>query len=159
MKKETIVNSLTVEYPDSFEKMEQEEIRKFYGAATNRWGIIDRGQHLVISVGWTKELGLVGSLLVDEKSFLNHFDKNGKRSLNHYKRTEEITKEFCGIKAHGFGFRYTASDKPVAMSGKIVTFKIGKRIYCAEYMTSSTETLFCNMAYDMVLHSIQTVKA
>lgn len=158
MKKDTIVGVFTIEYPDSFEKMEQDEIRKFYTTAANRWGIINREQHMVISVGWTKALGMIGSLLVDERSFLNRFDKHGKRYLKEYARTEDITKEFCGMTAKGFGFRYTASDRPADMRGKVVTFRIGSRVFCADYMTSNTDTLFCNMAYDMVLHSIQAVK-
>ena len=155
MKKDTLVRSLTLEYPDCFEKMERAELEKHYSTAENRWGIIDRGQHMVISLGWTKKLGTLGSLLVDEKSFLKTIDKRLGRVLKEYRRTEDISKRLFGSSVRGFGFCYTASDKPVAMTGKIIAFRAGKRIFGAEYMTSNTDTLFCNMAYDMVLNSIR----
>ena len=84
MKKDTIVGEVLIEYPDSFEKMERDEIQKFYSSANNRWGIIDRERHMVISVAWTKKSGLIGSLLADEKSFLKRLDKHEKPTLTWY---------------------------------------------------------------------------
>ncbi len=159
MKKDTIINTLKLEYPDSFDKMEQSELKKYYSSVTNRWGIIYRDQHMIISVGWTKEIGLFGSLFVDEKSFLSGYDKRSRQGLRSYKRTEDIDKTVCGSDARGFAFEYESNDSNTPMFGKIVVFKTGKRLWLAEYATSNTDTLFCNMAFDMVLDSIRATTA
>ena len=159
MKKDTLMNTLKLEYPDSFDKMEQNELKKYYSTVTNRWGIIYRDQHMIISVGWTNEIGFFGSLFVDEKTLLSGFDKRGRNVLKSYKRTDDIDKTVCGNDARGFAFEYEATDTSVPMFGKIVAFKTGKRIWLAEYSTSNTDTLFCNMAFDMVLDSIRAVGA
>ena len=153
--KEIICNEIELDYPESFYFMEEDEMKKYFSSARNRKGFRNEQQKMIISVGWSNPLNVFTSLFVNPHSFLDLYNKQNRSALKSYSRMEDISKEICGLDASGFAFSYEASDTGVKQNGKVVTVKIGKRIYLVEYTTSSTDRLFCNMAFDMVISSMK----
>lgn len=155
--KTIINNEIELECPENFHIMDEEEMEKYFSVSRNRKGFRNAEKHMMISVGWTDPLNLLTSLMINPKAFLDGYDKRSKRALKNYKRGEDISKEICGMTAKGFAYSYEASDTGALQKGNIVAIKLQKRIYIAEYTTSSDDMTFCTEAFDMVLRSIQTV--
>ena len=74
MKKININNELTLSYNEPFNIMTAGELKTYCGTAVNHWGIMDKENHCLFIVSWTKP-GLL-SFLTDPKSIL----KNAERS-------------------------------------------------------------------------------
>ena len=153
--KEIICNEIELDYPESFRFMEEEEMKKYFSSAKNRKGFRNEDQKMMITVGWTNPLNFFTSIFVNANSFLDLYNKQNRSALKNYARDADISKEVCGSNAAGFAFSFDAKDTGVRQNGKVITVKLGKRIYLVEYVTSSRDRLFCNMAFDMVIASMR----
>lgn len=149
------VNGIEFDYPDGFTELSQVEMSRYYSSASNRWAARAAGQHTIISLGWTKPLNALTSLLVSPKSFRKSYEGQYSRSLKSYRRGEKISFEVCGVKAEGFAFSYEASDTGAKQSGKLVTFVLEKKIYIAECSAIDSEEAFCGEAFETVLRSVR----
>ena len=79
MKKININNELTLSYNEPFNIMTAGELKTYCGTAVNHWGIMDKENHCLFIVSWTKP-GLL-SFLTDPKSILKNAERCMKRNL------------------------------------------------------------------------------
>lgn len=156
--KKQLNDQIEIRFPDTFYVMNDEEMKRQFSKTKNRIAAKNDENHTVLSIGWTAPLNLITGLLVTESSFLDGYYKSGARGLKNFKKEESITNTICGKEAKGFTFSYLTDDGCTVQHGAVTAFKIGKRIYIVEYISGSTDRLYCNMAYDMVIDSIKMIK-
>lgn len=150
---ETIIhNAIALQYPESYQLMDDAEKTRFFGSAENRWGIHNREQHTVVSFARTKASALL-SLFTDAKSVANGSLASMKKSLKGFEKTGDISTEICGKKASGFSFAYRTDKEDIAQTGQLIVFKAGKRFYVIHCITRQENTEQAQAELDAILAS------
>ncbi len=155
--KKQLNDQIEISFPETFHVMNDEEMKRQFSNAKNRIAAKNDENHTVLSVGWSEPLNLVTGIFVTESSFLDGYYKRGAKGLKNFKKEKSITNTICGREAKGFAFSYLTDDGSTVQNGAVTAFKRGKRIYIVEYISGSTDMLYCNMAYDMVIGSIKMI--
>lgn len=115
MNQKMLNNELMLSYGDSFQEMDRNELTRLQGIdMAERFGIWDKGRHIMVIISWHEISGLARKLFSplasprelaerDEKIF-----RKKARSQNY--RLEGFTSEkLCGMEAPGFRCTYEVS--------------------------------------------------
>ncbi len=136
MKQTKLFNEFNLRYPENFNVMSKEELKKHFIGRVERWGIKNSEQHLMFSVSRSKDMGRgLFSRITDSKSVANGAGHQMKRTLLDYKRSYTINQTICGYKACGFGFSFMPKDSDVRQTGELIVFKRQNRYYAAVFQS------------------------
>ena len=148
-----INNEINLTYPDGFKEMGEEELKKQFGSAVNRWGAFDADKHIVLSVGW-KKAGFF-SFLTDAEAYLIELEARLHRSLLNFQRVGKFKTKVAGKKkAFGIRFEYRVNDSVSIHAGDVFVFKNKNKYYAVYYITRKNHAVENLPAFEEVLKSI-----
>ena len=125
----TFNNSLSLNIPESFRKLDVAERQKLNMLADGPGVCLTaQEEHIIISIGW-KELGLFPALLVSAKDAADNSQKTISQAMQPYgfQFRETFAEEIGGEKAPGFSYEYEAQG--IAMHGETCVVKHNKVLY------------------------------
>ncbi len=155
MENAKINNELTLQYPDGFHEMTEEDLKKYFVTDGNRWGIHDPERHVVISVAWTRSTFL--SYLTDAKSVVGGSERCMKSNLKSYQRIGKLSTEIASKKASGIAFQYHPTDANIIQYSEMLAFRQKNMFYVIVYLTHKDKNSDCHPLFDDLLKSIQIV--
>lgn len=148
-----INNEINMTYPDGFKEMGEEELKKHFGSAVNRWGAFDADKHIVLSVGW-KKAGFFG-FMKDAETYQIELESRLRRCLLNYQRIDSFKTKIAGKKkANGIRFEYRVNDSVSVHAGDVFIFKNKKWFYAVYYITRKNHAAEHLPAFEEVLKSI-----
>ena len=126
---EGIHEALSIEYPDSFRPMTDEELRKVYRCERPKpWGVWDKENHVMLLVLW-KDYPLLLAKLADLKTATKASARQNRKG---YAGLDFLFEDFFSSTvadrpAEGYTFTYNVSD--VRQRVETIQFKAGKSMY------------------------------
>ena len=151
-----INNELSLTYPDGFSEMGEEELKKYFSTAENRWGVYNADLHAILSVSWTK--AGFWSFAADTESVMIGIESRLRRNLVNYQRISSYRYNVASKKkkpnAHGIRFEYRVDDAAIVQAGDIVVFKQKKLFYVIYYITRKLNAAEQLPAFREVLDSV-----
>ena len=132
MKNISVNSQINITYPDSFNLMDSEELKKSFITSTNdRWAIHDKENHAIISIAWQRA-GLAGSL-ADIRAVAKNNEKRVEQiySDKNYKLAGFSERKIGGKKAAGYKYSYTIEN--VDQYTSVYLLKHGGYIYAIAY--------------------------
>ena len=154
MKTALINNELSLSYPDSFQVMNEDDMRKaFQDDNPCRFCIRDTDRHLLVSVLWHKS-GRLLSAIADPKSVAQGTDAKLKKALKNsrYQNTGYFQRELCGKKTTGFTYEYVVSDIP--MSSEVVVLKHKEVCYTIYWYARKSNPASDHQIFEDILQSV-----
>ena len=126
MKNTVFDGNVSVEFPDDFREMSEEEVGKYFGGGLPRLGVINPDKHVIMSISRTNDsfLGLIAS----SSSVLSGAERSLSR-LKDYRCLERLDSTLLGKPAKAIRFRYAASDKGTQQYGEMRVVKHKRRFY------------------------------
>ncbi len=139
---DAVVNGeLTITIPEGFKVLDSEGLKELYNDDNaDRWGMMDDQRHMVLSVFWHKNGGLV-SFLAKPKDVCLSTEKKLSKALKDYGYELEgfYEKDLCGKKA--CGFRHIHTIKGVEYTSEVTQIMQGRVCYTIyAYSRSDNET-------------------
>ena len=156
MAKTLIHGELEIAYPEGFNLMTSDELRKAYNNPyPNIWGIRDEERHILITVFW-KDSNELLSKLASAESLAKRAEKTISRGMRKlaYRFGGKFTTTIAGCEAHGFRYEFTGAGD-VAQVAETIVFKHGKICYTLYYYTRP-ETAAANLpVHDAILAALR----
>ena len=153
MSKQTINDTFTLEIPDRFEVLSEEDLRGMYRNAGDpfQWGVRDTENHVIIVALWKKYPALL-SWTLDLKAIVKKNEQlTGQAHAEHsYRFLEFFSMQAGDEKAEGYRFTYEKEGVTQACSNFLI--KDGRTIYAficvgrEENMDADRETITRIMA-------------
>ena len=153
MSKQTINDTFTLEIPDRFEVLSEEDLRGMYRNAGDpfQWGVRDTENHVIIVALWKKYPALL-SWTLDLKAIVKKNEQlTGQAHAEHgYRFLEFFSMQAGDEKAEGYRFTYEKEGATQACSNFLI--KDGRTIYAficvgrEENMDADLETITQIMA-------------
>lgn len=147
-----INNEINLTYPDSFQEMSEESLKRYYSSAENRWGVYDADRHIVLSVSWDKA-GFFRAM-TDAESYMIEVEATLCRSLLNYQRLTSYKLKIGSKKAQGIRFEYRVRDSVSIHVSDVVVFKYKKHFYAVQFIMRQTKASETLPEFDEVLKSI-----
>ena len=148
MSKQTINDTFTLEIPDRFEVLSEEDLRGMYRNAGDpfQWGVRDTENHVIIVALWKKYPALL-SWTLDLKAIVKKNEQlTGQAHAEHgYRFLEFFSMQAGDEKAEGYRFTYEKEGVTQACSNFLI--KDGRTIYAficvgrEENMDADRETI------------------
>ena len=130
MSKQTINDTFTLEIPDRFEVLSEEDLRGMYRNAGDpfQWGMRDTENHVIIVALWKKYPALL-SWTLDLKAIVKKNEQlTGQAHAEHgYRFLEFFSMQAGDEKAEGYRFTYEKEGATQACSNFLI--KDGRTIY------------------------------
>ena len=126
---EGIHQALSIEYPDTFHPMTDEELRQVYRCGIQKsWGVWDKENHVMLLVLW-KDYPLLLAKMADLKAAAKASARQNRKS---YASLDFLFEDFFSSTvadrpAEGYTFTYSFSG--VRQRVETVQFKAGKSMY------------------------------
>ena len=127
MKNAIFDKNISLEFPEDFYEMNEQEIQKFFGAGLLRFGARNEEKHVILSLGKTNKSFL--NLLASPKNVLTGAESNMSKNLKDYKRLEEFDVEMLSKSGSGICFEYSAKDTGVKQFCEMAVIKIKSVLY------------------------------
>ena len=153
MSKQTINDTFTLEIPDRFEVLSEEDLRGMYRNAGDpfQWGVRDTENHVIIVALWKKYPALL-SWTLDLKAIVKKNEQlTGQAHAEHgYRFLEFFSMQAGDEKAEGYRFTYEKEGATQACSNFLI--RDGRTIYAficvgrEENMDADRETITQIMA-------------
>ena len=153
MSKQTINDTFTLEIPDRFEVLSEEDLRGMYRNAGDpfQWGVRDTENHVIIVALWKKYPALL-SWTLDLKAIVKKNEQlTGQAHAEHgYRFLEFFSMQAGDEKAEGYRFTYEKEGATQACSNFLI--RDGRTIYAficvgrEENMDADRETITRIMA-------------
>ena len=140
MNKATFNNLINFEYPDGFEKLSEEENRKFFTGDLLRLSFQNKEKHILLSLSKSKDSFF--HRFVSVATIVSNSLSNMESNLKDFTHLEECESTVFGMPAITECFSYTANDKDVQQYGELTVFKINKAfyvVYCISRLDSKEE--------------------
>lgn len=147
-----INNEINLTYPDGFNEMGEEELKKYFGTPNNRWGVHDAPNHVILSVCWTKK-GFF-SFFADPESFLIGAESRLHKRLLNYQRIGQFKTKIASKKAQGIRFEYRVNDSVVVQVCDLYAFKHKNKIYAVYYILRKNDAIEKLPGFEEILKSI-----
>ena len=148
MSKQTINDTFTLEIPDRFEVLSEEDLRGMYRNAGDpfQWGVRDTENHVIIVALWKKYPALL-SWTLDLKAIVKKNEQlTGQAHAEHgYRFLEFFSMQAGDEKAEGYRFTYEKEGATQACSNFLI--RDGRTIYAficvgrEENMDADRETI------------------
>ena len=148
-----INNELELTYPEGFKEMGEEELKRYFSSANDRWGAYDEENHAVLSVSWTKA-GIL-DFLSDTESVLIGAEARLKRSLLNYQRISSFKTVIASKVARGIRFEYRVNDSVMVHVADLIVFKYRKKYYSFNYITRKINAASTRQAFADILKSVK----
>ena len=129
MNKAKVNDLFSIEVPEGFHTMSEEELRKAYRDDNpNRWGMWDQERHVMVTVMW-KEYSRLLMMLADVKAICRKNEQIAAKGYgnNGYECGGFFSVNVDGEKAEGYRFSYCVDG--VVQSAETILFKLGKTIF------------------------------
>jgi hypothetical protein len=136
---EALVNGeILISVPDGFDVMDDSLMDDLYEDHNHdRWGIIDRENHMVLTVFWHMPNGLLLKMVPTKTICKSTEERLSARLKDHdYKFEKHFRRLLCNIE--GEGFRHSYSIRGYQYIAEIIVFKQGNVCYTV-YAYSRTE--------------------
>ena len=153
MSKQTINDTFTLEIPDRFEVLSEEDLRGMYRNAGDpfQWGVRDTENHVIVVALWKKYPALL-SWTLDLKAIVKKNEQlTGQAHAEHgYRFLEFFSMQAGDEKAEGYRFTYEKEGATQACSNFLI--RDGRTIYAficvgrEENMDADRETITQIMA-------------
>ena len=91
----------------------------------------------MINVGFAPKRFLV-SMLFSAKDIIKNYDAGFSKRLNSYKRTDEHSREICGITCPGMSFEYSTLHENVPMKAEVYSVKHKGAFYAIIFIVRRT---------------------
>ena len=127
MKTAIFDKTISLEYPDDFNEMSEEEIRKFFGGDLLRFGVRNVEKHVILSAAKTNKSFL--NVFASPKSVLAGAENNLRNNLKNYNRLESFETELLSKKGNAIRFSYSAIDQDVKQFCEMAVVKYKKEFY------------------------------
>lgn len=127
MKTAIFDQTISLDYPDDFYEMSEEEIRKFFGVDLLRFGVRNLEKHVILSFAKTNKSFL--NILASPKSVLAGAENNLRNNLKDYQQLESFETELLSKKGNGVRFSYSAIDQDVKQYCEMVVVKYRNNFY------------------------------
>ena len=150
-----INNEIDLTYPDGFKEMTEDDLKRHFGTAENRWGVFDAANHTILSVNWAKLKWY--RKLCDTEWYLIDVEGRLKRQLLNYQRAASYKTKIASKKknnACAIRFEYRADNSVNIHVGDLVVFKHKKKVYYIYYITRQPKAVELLPAFEEVLKSI-----
>lgn len=155
MKQATVNNAFTLTYPDSFEEMSEEELKRYFSTEKNRWGVFDAERHVILSVSWSKA-GFF-SFMSDAEAVMIPMEARLKRSLINYTRLDGFKTKLLKKKGYGIKFRYRTNGANIYQIGDFRTIKYKGKFYTFQYIGRRITDEECHPDFEQMLESVTPV--
>lgn len=152
MKQATVNQVIHLSYPDSFQDMTAEELRRYFGTEQNRWGVYDAERHAILSVNWSKA-GFF-SFLTDPESKMISVEAKYKRSLINYRSLASAKTKIAKQKGYGLRFEYRANNSNMYQIGEIRMIKYKGNFYSFQYVARRITDESCHPDFVKLLESV-----
>lgn len=130
MSRQTINDTFTLQIPDRFEVLTEEELRKMYRNAGDpfQWGVRDAENHVIIVALWKKYPVLL-SWMLDLKAIAKKNEELTRKAHegHGYRFLEFFSMQAGNEKAEGY--RFTYDKEGVAQTASNFLIKDGRTIY------------------------------
>lgn len=137
MKTETVNGAFRFNVPDGFEPMTEEQLRRHYSTTENLVGFLRSEDGAMINVGFAPKRFPV-SMLFSAKDIIKNYDAGFSKRLNSYKRTDEHSREICGITCPGMSFEYSTLHENVPMKAEVYSVKHKGAFYAIIFIVRRT---------------------
>ena len=153
-----INNEIDLTYPDSYQEMGEEELKRYFSTAENRWGAYDAERHVILSVCW-KKAGFF-SFLTDPESVMVGAEARMKRRLINYRRKEASRIKIASKKKNGYGirFEYRVNGANIYQVSDLRIFKYKGKFYSFQYIGRRINDEECHPDFDAFMDSITLAK-
>lgn len=147
-----LFDAFSIAYPDDLKLMSKEELDRFFGCNTNRYGFLHTDKHIVLT--WTRQKGIL-AMLTDTKSVVNGAYHKMKRNLPEFEKLENTQRMIAGQNAVGYRFCFKAKNVAVYQTGDVAVFKYKGSIYACAFYTHDNLYDENHVIYDDILRSVQ----
>ena len=131
MSRQIINDTFSLEIPDRFELLSEEDLRSMYRNAGDpfRWGVRDRENHVIIVALWKQYPALL-SWTLDLKAIAKKNEQLTARAHegNGYRFLEFISMQAGEEKAEGYRFAYSNEEGVTQVSSNLL-LKDGRTVY------------------------------
>ena len=127
MKNVIFDKKISLEYPDDFYEMNEEEIRKFFGGDMLRFGVRNIEKHVILSIGKTNKSFL--NNFASSKSVLAGAENTLSSNLKNYQCLDRFEVEMLSQKGSGIRFSYSAIDQDVKQFCEMAVIKYKNGFY------------------------------
>ncbi|MBQ3330959.1 MAG: hypothetical protein IJG87_07255 [Ruminococcus sp.] len=150
-----INNEIGLTFPDGFQEMGEQELARYFGKPADRWGAYDEGQHIILSVSWTK----AGFMQSDPEMHLYEIEARLRKTLVNYQKIQsysyDVTKKKKKYKVkNAVRFEHRVNDSARVHVVDLVVFKHKKNFYCVYYITRKVNAAESRPAFQQILESI-----
>ncbi len=136
MKKATFNNVISLEYPEDFKELSDEENKQYFSGELLRISFHNKERHILLSLSKSRDSFL--NRLIGLKTALNGALSNLENNLDEFQFIEEYETTIFDKSAITGCFSYTANDVKIGQYGELSIFKIKSTIY-AIYCVSRLE--------------------
>ena len=140
MKQAIFDETISLEYPDDFYEMSEEEIKEFFGGEILRIGFRNVEKHVILSLGKISKSLL--TFFASPKGVLAGAINNFQNNLKDYRCLEEFNTNVLSKSGNGVRFEYSASDKDVKQFCEMTVTKYKGAfyvIYCLSRLEDKKE--------------------
>ena len=130
MSKAQINDLISVEIPEGFHTMSEEELRQAYSDENpNRWGMWNKQRHAIVTVMWKEYPWLMKLLMPGLKAICRNNEQLISKGYanNNYACGGFFSAEVDGEKAEGYRFNYRVGDEE--RSAETLLFRDDRTIY------------------------------
>ena len=126
--KNAIFNKIiTIDYPDDFYEMSEDEIKRFFGGDMLRFGVRNLERHIILSLGKTNKSFL--NIFASPKTVLDGAESTMRNNLKDYKLLEEFEIEVMTKLGRGIRFEYSAIDSDTKQFCEMTVVKYKNDFY------------------------------
>ena len=155
MKNALFNNIISLEYPEDFYEMKEDEIKQFFGGDLLRFGARNVEKHVILSIAKTKSSFL--SFLASPKSVLSGAENNLRSNLKGYKLLEEFEVEMLSKQGVGMRFEYSAIDKDIKQFAEMAVVKFKNDFYVTYCLSRLEDKLENEELFERFRNSLKTL--
>lgn len=151
----TLNNTLTLEYPDSFETMTTQELEEaFLDKYADRIGVWDRENHTMFVFVW-KKVNPVLCMVVEPDIVRNNSMKAMGRRAAAFESIARFRRKVCGKDSYGFLYKFESKD--VKHFGEALYLKYKNCIYSFYSYNRDNGEIKPDPVFEAVLDSVKPI--
>ena len=155
MKTAIFDKTISLEYPDDFYEMNEEEIKRFFGGDTLRFGVRNADKHVILSVSKTKKSFL--NIFLTPKNILTGAESALRQNLKDYNCLEAFETKMLSKKGIGIHFTYSAIDKNVKQFCEMVVVKYKSCFYITYCLARFEDKLENEKVFESFIDSLSAI--
>ena len=155
MKQVIFNNQISLECPDDFKEMSDEENHKYFSDNLLRLSLHNKEKHIILSLSKSKESFLYR--LISVSKVISDAISNLRKNLKDYKHIDEYNTTIFDKPAITVCFSYTANDENIKQYGELSVFKIKNAFYALHFIGRLDDEEECKMLFKEVKDSFKSI--